>query len=45
VFDPGASDVFIHEMPVSLETQARKDALGEVFLTWRAEVRRHYYEA
>jgi hypothetical protein len=44
VFDPGVSDVFIHEMPMALDTKARKDALGDVFLKWQAEVRRHYYE-
>jgi len=36
--------VFIHEMPMALDTKARKDALGDVFLKWQAEVRRHYYE-
>jgi hypothetical protein len=45
VFDPGVSDVFIHEMPTPTDTKARKDALGDVFLKWQAEVRRHYYGA
>jgi len=37
------SDVFIHEMPLPADTRARKTALGDVFLKWQAEVRRHYY--
>lgn len=45
VFDPGVSDVFIHEMPVVTDTSSRKAALGDVFLKWQAEVRRHYYGA
>jgi len=45
VFDPGVSDVFIHEMPSPTDTRSRKDALGDVFLKWQAEVRRHYYGA
>lgn len=43
VFDPGVSDVFIHEMPTPGDASARKAALGDVFLKWQAEVRRHYY--
>lgn len=45
VFDPGVSDVFIHEMPSPQDAKARKDALGDVFLKWQADVRRHYYGA
>ncbi|MGA2010735.1 MAG: hypothetical protein ABSH51_09425 [Solirubrobacteraceae bacterium] len=43
VFDPGVSDVFIHAMPSSTDDTGRKNALGDVFLKWQAEVRRHYY--
>jgi hypothetical protein len=43
VFDPGVSDVFIHEMPGVADTKERRDALSDVFLKWQAEVRRHYY--
>ena len=43
VFDPGVSDVFIHEMPSAQDSRTRKEALGDVFLKWQAEVRRHYY--
>lgn len=45
VFDPGVSDVYIHEMPSPSDTRSRKDALGDVFLKWQSEVRRHYYGA
>jgi hypothetical protein len=45
VFDPGVSDVFIHEMPTPTDSKARKEALSDVFLKWQAEVRRHYYRA
>lgn len=45
VFDPGVSDVFIHEMPTPADTKARKEALSDVFLKWQAEVRRQYYAA
>ena len=45
VFDPGVSDVFIHEMPTPTDTKERKEALSDVFLKWQAEVRRHYYGA
>jgi hypothetical protein len=43
VFDPGVSDVYIHEMPSAQDSRTRKEALGDVFLKWQAEVRRHYY--
>ena len=45
VFDPGVSDVFIHEMPTPADTKARKEALSDVFLKWQAEVRRQYCAA
>jgi hypothetical protein len=45
VFDHGVSDVFIHEMPTPKDAKARREALGDVFLKWQAEVRRHYYGA
>ena len=44
VFDPGVTDVFIHEMPLVSDSASRKEALGDVFLKWQAEVRRHYYD-
>jgi hypothetical protein len=43
VFDPGVTDVFIHEMPAPTDTKARREALSDVFLKWQAEVRGHYY--
>src|SRR5437764_5332665 len=45
VFDRGVSDVFIHDMPAPGDNAAQKAGLGDVFLKWQAEVRRHYYEA
>ncbi len=45
VFDPGVTDVFIHEMPSPADPRVRRSALGDVFLKWQAEVRRHYYGA
>jgi len=43
VFAPGITDVFIQPMPSPEAEKAQKTALGEVFLKWQAEVRRHYY--
>jgi hypothetical protein len=43
VFDPGVTDVFIHPMPTASDDSARRTALGDVFLKWQADVRRHYY--
>ena len=45
VFDPGVTDVFIHNMPTPKDAKARRESLGDVFLKWQAEVRRHYYGA
>lgn len=43
VFDEGVTDVFIHGMPSSTDATSRRRQLGDVFLKWQAEVRRHYY--
>jgi hypothetical protein len=43
VFDPGVTDVFIHDMPASSDDSRRKAALTELFLKWHALVRNHYY--
>lgn len=40
VFDPGVTDVFVHNMP---ETKAAKKDLKEVFLKWRDKVGTAYY--
>jgi hypothetical protein len=45
VFDPGVSDAFTHEMPTPKDAKEHREALGDVFLKWQAEVRRHYYDA
>jgi hypothetical protein len=43
VFDPGVTDVFIHDMPATTDNSKRKSALTELFLKWHALVRNHYY--
>jgi hypothetical protein len=40
VFDPGVTDVFVHQMPKS---RGKKDDLREVFLKWRDRVGAAYY--
>ena len=45
VFDPGVTDVFVHEIPKKGMGKASKDALSEVFLKWQAKVRERYYES
>ena len=44
VFDHGASEVFIHEMPGIDALSNREDSAREVLLKWQARVRNHYYE-
>jgi hypothetical protein len=41
VFDNGVTDVFIHQLKET--TPEDDDALGEIFLKWRARVSEHYY--
>ena len=43
IFDIGVSDVFIHPMLPPHIKGAAKDALRQVFQTWAARVREHYY--
>jgi hypothetical protein len=43
IFDPGVTDVFVHQMPDPGMTPANREALREVFLKWQARVREHYY--
>jgi hypothetical protein len=43
VFDPGVTDVFIHDMPAPTDDARRKAALRELFLKWHALVRNRYY--
>jgi hypothetical protein len=43
VFDPGATDVYIHEMPKAKANQDELDELREVLLVWQTDVRRNYY--
>lgn len=43
VFDPGATDLFIHEMPKANVKYTERKALRAVFQRWAAQVRSHYY--
>lgn len=43
VFDPGATDVFVHKMPCPGMPPTEKKALKAVFLKWRAKVSQNYY--
>jgi hypothetical protein len=43
VFDPGATDVFIHKMPSPGMPPSEQEALKAVFLKWRAKVSQIYY--
>jgi hypothetical protein len=45
VFDPGVTDVFVHEMPAKADPKDRRAELREVFLKWQARVRDHYYSS
>ena len=43
IFDPGVTDVFVHQVPAANITPENRSALREVFLKWQARVREHYY--
>jgi len=43
IFDVGATDLFINNMPVAPLKPDQKDSLHEVFLKWSSKVRRFYY--
>lgn len=43
IFDPGVSDIFVHEMPRIPITEEKKEEVREVCLKWQAAVRGHYY--
>jgi hypothetical protein len=43
VFDPGVTDVFVHDVPFPPLDSPKKDALRLVFLKWSSKVRSHYY--
>jgi hypothetical protein len=40
VFDPGVTDVFVHQIP---QPRASQDDLKEIFLKWRGRVDTRYY--
>jgi len=44
IFDPGVTDVFVHDMPSGAgRSKDEEEALDGVFLKWQAEVRHRYY--
>jgi hypothetical protein len=43
VFDLGATDVFVHDMPMPPVTRAAREDLDSIFLKWQSRVREHYY--
>lgn len=43
VFDIGASEVFVRQMPTTTMSKQAVDDLDSVFQTWVARVRGHYY--
>ncbi len=43
VFDPGVTDVFVHNIPRVGQAGADPESLSEVFLRWQGRVREHYY--
>ena len=43
VFDPGVTDVFVHQMPTAESLAGREGDLRQVFLKWHAKVSGHYY--
>ena len=45
IFDIGAADVFVQNMPVAPLNRNNKDAINQVFLKWGAKVREHYYKS
>jgi len=44
IFDSGASDVFVHQMPIGTMTNESKQALKETLLNWQRKVRSNYYD-
>lgn len=43
VFDNGVTDVFVHEMPLSMADSKRDEGLKEIFLKWHARVSARYF--
>jgi hypothetical protein len=43
IFDPGVSDVYIHEFPIPPVDEEKKSGLKQVFLKWSSQVRSVYY--
>lgn len=43
IFDPGATETFIHRIPHSSPTRTAKNELRAIVAKWGTDVRRHYY--
>jgi hypothetical protein len=43
IFDPGVTDVFVHQMPQKDIDANKREELRDVFLKWQSRVREHYY--
>jgi hypothetical protein len=43
IFDPGVTDVYIHQMPKKDISNRQRNELKDVFLKWQAMVQKHYY--
>lgn len=43
IFDPGVTDVFVHQIPTADSSEQTRQEMREVFLKWQARVREHYY--
>lgn len=44
IFDPGITEVYIHDMPPSDPNEVKSNELMQIFLRWRGEVSRVYYD-
>jgi len=43
VFDPGVTDVYIHDMPTAKPSKEEMEELKEIMLAWQTDVRMNYY--
>jgi hypothetical protein len=43
VFDPGATNAFVHKMPSADMTDSERKALSSIFFKWSAKVRENFY--
>lgn len=43
VFDPGVTDIYIHNMPIPKPSKEEMEALKQIMLAWQTDVRMNYY--